>query len=81
MSKKTQSERRTAPPSNTIKERDEWTTGDEPMTGVQGTYLHTLASEAGDQIEPELTKAEASKRTDALQEKPGRGQGGRCRPA
>jgi hypothetical protein len=80
MSKKTQNERRTAPPSDTIKDPDEWTTGDEPMTGAQGSYLHTLASEAGEQIEPELTKEEASRRIDELQEKTGRGQGGRRRP-
>ena len=29
--------------SNTIKNPDDWTTGDEPMTGAQRSYLHTLA--------------------------------------
>jgi hypothetical protein len=61
-------------PSNTIKDPDEWTTGEEPMTGAQQSYLHTLATEAGEEIEPELTKAEASKRIDELQQKTGRGE-------
>jgi hypothetical protein len=60
-------------PSNTIKDPDDWTTGDEPMTGAQESYLHTLASEAGEQVESDLTKAEASKRIDELQDKTGRG--------
>jgi hypothetical protein len=63
--------------SNTIKDPDEWTTGEEPMTGAQESYLRTLASEAGEEVEPNLTKAEASKRIDELQEKTGRGKPGR----
>ncbi len=61
--------------SNRIKDPKDWTTGAEPMTGAQESYLHTLASEAGEEVEPELTKAEASERIDALQDKTGRGQG------
>jgi Protein of unknown function (DUF3072) len=60
--------------SNTIKDPDEWTTGDEPMTGAQESYLHTLATEAGEKVEEDLTKAEASKRIDELREKTGRGE-------
>jgi Protein of unknown function (DUF3072) len=59
--------------SNTIKDPDDWTTGEEPMTGAQESYLHTLASEAGEQVEEDLTKAEASKKIDELREKTGRG--------
>jgi hypothetical protein len=59
--------------SNRIKDPDEWTTGDEPMTGAQESYLHTLAAEAGEPVEPDLSKAEASKRIDELQDKTGRG--------
>lgn len=60
-------------PSNTIKDPDEWTTGQEPMTGAQESYLHTLATEAGEEVvEEDLTKAEASKRIDDLREKTGR---------
>ena len=59
--------------SNRIKDPDDWTTGDEPMTGAQESYLNTLATEAGETVQPELTKAEASKRIDELQDKTGRG--------
>ena len=59
--------------SNTVKNPDDWTTGDEPMTGAQRSYLHTLAQEAGEEVDDNLTKAEASKKIDALQEKTGRG--------
>lgn len=61
--------------SNTIKDPDNWTTGDEPMTGAQRSYLSTLAEEAGEEVEENLTKAEASKRIDELQEETGRGAG------
>jgi Protein of unknown function (DUF3072) len=60
--------------SNTIKDPDDWKTGDEPMTGAQESYLNTLASEAGEKVEENLTKAEASKRIDELREKTGRGE-------
>ena len=61
--------------SNTVKDPDQWTTGDERMTGAQRSYLHTLAGEAGEQVDDDLTKAEASKRIDELQERTGRGPG------
>jgi len=60
--------------SNTIKDPADWTTGDEPATGAQQSYLHTLASEAHEDVPEELTKAEASQRIDELQEKTGRGR-------
>ena len=60
--------------SNTIKNPDDWTTGDEPMTGAQRSYLHTLAEEARVEVEDDLTKAEASKKIDELQEITGRGK-------
>jgi hypothetical protein len=59
--------------SNTKKDPDEWTTGDEPMTGAQRSYLKTLSDEAGESFDENLTKAEASKRIDELQHKTGRG--------
>ena len=58
---------------NQIKDPEDWTTGDEPMTGAQQSYLHTLAAEAGESVDDNLTKAEASQKIDALQEKTGRG--------
>ena len=61
-----------APPnSNRIKDPDDWVTGEEPMTGAQASYLKTLSEEAHDPdaFDPELDKAEASKRIDELKEK------------
>ena len=60
--------------SNTKKNPDDWITGDEPMTGAQQSYLNTLASEAGEEPAKDLTKAEASKKIEELQEKTGRGR-------
>ncbi len=59
--------------SNTEKDPDEWTTGGEPMTGAQKSYLKTLSDEAGESFDENLTKADASKRIDELQHKTGRG--------
>jgi hypothetical protein len=55
------------PPTNTEKDPDNWVSGDDPMTGAQASYLTTLSEEAGEAPPPEgLSKAEASKRIDAL---------------
>ena len=59
--------------SNTIKDPDDWTTGQEPMTGAQHSYLKTLSDEAGEPMDETLSKADASKRIDELQHKTGRG--------
>jgi hypothetical protein len=59
---------------NAIKHPDDWKTGDEPMTGAQRSYLNTLADEAGEDVEDDLTKAEASKKIDQLQDVTGRGK-------
>ena len=59
--------------SNTIKEPENWTTGDEPMTGAQRSYLSTLSEEAKEDFDVNLTKAEASRRIEELQQKTGRG--------
>ncbi|HEX6913052.1 MAG TPA: DUF3072 domain-containing protein [Longimicrobium sp.] len=61
-------------PGNMIKDPDSWSTGDEPMTGAQRSYLHTLAEEAGEQVDDGLSKAETSRKIDELQEKTGRGR-------
>jgi hypothetical protein len=61
------------PVGNAEKDPDNWITGDEPMTGAQASYLETLSEEAGEEFDPELSKAEASKKIDALQAKTGRG--------
>lgn len=60
--------------SNTEKDPAEWTTGNEPMTGAQKSYLKTLSEEAKEPFDEKLTKAEASRRIDELQQKTGRGQ-------
>ena len=60
--------------SNTIKDPEDWVTGDEPMTGAQQSYLETLATEAGEAVPDDLTKADASKKIDELQDKTGRGE-------
>jgi hypothetical protein len=44
------------------------------MTGAQRSYLQTLASEAKETVGEDLTKAEASKKIDELQDKTGRGR-------
>jgi hypothetical protein len=61
-------------PSNAVKDPEDWATGDETMTGAQASYLKTLCQEAGEEFDPSLTKADASKRIDELQEKTGRGK-------
>lgn len=60
--------------SNQIKDPDEWVSGSEPMTGAQASYLKTLSEEAHqpDLYDPNLDKAEASKRIDQLRGKTGR---------
>ena len=55
------------------KDPNDWVTGDESMTAPQASYLKTLAQEAGEEFDPELTKAEASKKIDELQHETGRG--------
>ncbi|GGC73946.1 hypothetical protein GCM10011387_29410 [Pedobacter quisquiliarum] len=69
----TQSENAEIKGSNTVKDPDEWTTGNEPMTGAQQSYLKTLSDEAGEPFDETLSKSDASKRIDELQHKTGRG--------
>jgi len=69
----TNSTNQNATGSNAIKDPDEWTTGDEPMTGAQESYLKTSSDEAGEEFDNTLTKSAASKRIDELQHKTGRG--------
>ncbi len=59
---------------NPEKDPEDWTTGDEPMTGPQRSYLQTLSREAKEDFDESLTKAEASKRIEELQAKTGRGK-------
>jgi hypothetical protein len=59
---------------NPEKDPSDWVTGDEPMTGPQMSYLKTLSQEAGVEFDDKLSKADASRRIDELQEKTGRGK-------
>ena len=62
------------PSDNQIKDPDDWVTGHEPMTGAQASYLKTLSEQAHEPqaYDPELDKAEASKRIDQLKHETGR---------
>lgn len=64
---------KTDPSGNAIKDPENWTTGDEQMTGAQASYLKTLSEEAGESFDESLTKAEASVKIDELQSETGRG--------
>ncbi len=61
------------PTPNPAKDPDDWVTGDEPMTGPQRSYLSTLAQEAGEEVPDDMSKAEASRKIDELQDRTGRG--------
>jgi Protein of unknown function (DUF3072) len=65
--KRTQQE---AENSNMAKDPDEW------VTGAQRSYLKTLSEEAHEPFDENLTKAEAPKRIEELQQKTGRGVSG-----
>lgn len=61
------------PTGNAEKDPDDWVTGNEPMTGAQASYLKTLSEEADVTFDDGLSKADASKKIDALQQETGRG--------
>ena len=56
---------------NTVKDPDKWKTGNEPMTGAQRSYLHTLADDVKEPVDDNMTKAEASKKIDELRDETG----------
>ena len=62
--------------SNMEKDPKDWVTGDEPMTGAQRSYLKTLCEEAKVEFDDSLSKADASRRIDELQQRTGRGTHG-----
>jgi hypothetical protein len=62
------------PTSNAEKDPSDWTTGGEPMTGAQASYLKTLSEEAHEEFRDDLTKADASIKIDELQQQTGRGK-------
>jgi hypothetical protein len=60
-----------APHENPEKDPDDWTTGDEPMTGAQRSYLKTLCLEANEEFDENLTKAEALSGSTRFRRGPG----------
>ncbi len=70
------------PMTNIEKDPDDWVSADDPMTGAQASYLKAVSEQAHDpdSYAANLTKAEASRRIDALkrqiQERCGRAGGG-----
>ena len=66
---------------NLRKDPDDWVSGDEPLTGAQRSYLKTLCEEAKEDFDDTLSKAQASRRIDELQERTGRGAHGANRPS
>ena len=77
--RKTGTQQSTAP-GNARKDPEEWTTGGEPMTAAQHSYLQTLCDEAGEPMDETLTKAQASERIAELQRLTGRGTAGQEQP-
>ncbi len=61
---------------NMEKDPADWVTGDEPMTGAQKSYLKTISEEAHVDFDENLSKADASRRIDELQQQTGRGRHG-----
>lgn len=53
---------------------DEWVTGDAPMTAAQATLLKSLCSEMGEPFDAGLSKADATKRIEALQRRAAAGK-------
>ena len=62
------------PDQSPQKDPEDWVTGDEPMTAAQASYLQTLCQEAGEEFDAGMSKADASRRIDELQDRTGRGQ-------
>ena len=52
-----------------VKDPEEWVTGDEPATASQRSYLETLANDSGTDVPEQLSKADASKLIDELQDR------------
>ena len=65
--------RKPHPTDNVEKDPDTWVSGDDPMTGAQASYLKTLSEQANEPeaFDESISKAEASKRIDALKAKLG----------
>ena len=56
-------------PAGAAKDPSDWVTGDEPATGPQRSYLETLAQDSGTEVPEQLSKADASRLIDELQDR------------
>jgi hypothetical protein len=54
---------------NTQKDPKDWVSGDDPVTGAQGSYLKTLAEQTRQPVPRPANKAEASELIDEMKEK------------
>ena len=61
-------------PTSAMQNPEDWTTGNEPMTGPRRSYLQTVCREAGEEFDENLTEADASKKIEEFQAKTGRGK-------
>ncbi len=52
--------------SNQIKDPDQWTTGGEPMTGAQASYLKTLSEEAKEPPRSTMTSTRPKRRNGSM---------------
>jgi hypothetical protein len=57
------------PGAAAAKDPENWVTGDEPATASQLSYLRTLAQDSGTDVPEQLTKADASRLIDELQDR------------
>jgi hypothetical protein len=56
-----------------VKDPENWSTGGEPITGAQRSYLENLATQAGETLDLDnMTKAQASIEINRLQGETGR---------
>jgi hypothetical protein len=55
--------------SPAAKDPEDWATGDEAATAAQRSYLETLAQDSGTEVPADLSKADASKLIDELQDR------------
>jgi hypothetical protein len=55
---------------NAKKDRDDWVSGDDPITGAQASYLKTLCEQAGspESFDENLSKSDASKLIDRMRQ-------------
>jgi hypothetical protein len=69
-------------PKPTDRPPEEWKSAGEPMTDSQTSFLKRLSEEAGEEFDPSLSKATASRRIDELlTQRKGKGEPARAAPS